>query len=96
MRITKSRLVIGQVLPRGCWLLAGSALVASPVAATGNTAAAGSTAAQGQAGGSRPAFWRGGSVGVLPGHHSRAVPVRDRTGPRSTTSTRPGRKSALP
>ena len=56
MRITKSRLANWPGLAaRMLALLAGSALVASLVAATGNTAAAGLTAAQGRAGASRPA-----------------------------------------
>jgi hypothetical protein len=56
MRITKSRLANWPGLAaRMLALLAGSALVASLVAATGNTAAAGLAAAQGRAGASRPA-----------------------------------------
>ena len=56
MRITKSRLANWPGLAaRMLALLAGSALVASLVAATGNTTAAGLTAAQGRVGASRPA-----------------------------------------
>jgi pimeloyl-ACP methyl ester carboxylesterase len=56
MRITKSRLANWPgFAARMLALLAGSALVASLVAATGNTAAAGLTTAQGRAGASRPA-----------------------------------------